>query len=49
MFHTYYDYFKYIIMSFDLINAFIIFQAYINKTLISLLNVTSVPGLNRVF
>jgi len=30
-FHTHYDYFKYMIMLFNLINASVIFQTYINK------------------
>ena len=32
IFNIHYDHFKYMIMSFNLINAFIIFQTYINKT-----------------
>ncbi len=38
MFHTHYDYFKYMIMLFNLINASVIFQTYINKILTKLLN-----------
>ncbi len=37
-FHTHYEHFKYMIMSFDLINMFITFQTYINKILTKLLN-----------
>ncbi len=38
MFHTHYDHFEYMIMSFNLINASVIFQTYINKILTELLN-----------
>jgi len=48
MFHTHYDYFKYIIMSFDLINASVIFQTYINKILTKLLNKFYVIYLNDI-
>ncbi len=48
MFHTYYDHFKYMIMSFDLINASVIFQTYINKTLTELLNDFCVIYLNDI-
>ena len=48
MFHTHYDYFKYIIMSFDLINASVIFQTYINKILTKLLNEFYVIYLNDI-
>jgi len=37
-FHTHYDHFEYMIMLFDLINTFVIFQTYINKILTELLN-----------
>ena len=37
-FRTRYDYFKYLIMLFDLINASATFQTYINKSLTSLIN-----------
>ncbi len=37
-FHTHYNHFKYMIMSFDLINTSVIFQTYINKILTKLLN-----------
>ncbi len=48
MFHNHYDHFKYMIMSFDLINAFVIFQTYINKILIELLNDFCVIYLNDI-
>ncbi len=48
MFYTHYDYFKYMIMSFDLINASVIFQTYINKILIKLLNDFCVVYLNDI-
>jgi len=38
MFYIHYKYFKYIIMSFELINTSVIFQTYINKILTELLN-----------
>ncbi len=47
-FCTYYDHFKYIIMSFDLINASVIFQTYINKILTELLNNFCVVYLNDI-
>jgi len=48
MFHTHYDHFKYMIILFDLINAFIIFQTYINKILTKLLNDFYVVYLNDI-
>ena len=48
MFHTHYDHFKYMIILFDLINAFIIFQTYINKILTKLLNDFYVIYLNDI-
>ena len=48
MFHTHYDYFKYMIMLFDLINASVIFQTYINKILTKLLNDFYVIYLNDI-
>ncbi len=48
MFHTRYDHFKYMIMSFDLINASVIFQTYINKILTELLNDFYVIYLNDI-
>ncbi len=47
-FHTHYDHFKYMIMSFDLINASVIFQTYINKILTKLLNNFCVVYLNNI-
>ncbi len=47
-FRTHYDHFKYMIMSFDLINASIIFQTYINKILTELLNNFCVVYLNDI-
>jgi len=47
-FCTHYDHFEYMIMSFDLINAFIIFQIYINKILTKLLNNFCVIYLNDI-
>ncbi len=48
MFHTCYDHFKYMIMLFDLINTFVIFQTYINKILTELLNDFCVVYLNDI-
>ncbi len=48
MFHTCYNHFKYIIMSFDLINISVIFQIYINKILTELLNNFCVVYLNDI-
>ncbi len=48
MFHTHYDHFEYMIMLFDLINASVIFQIYINKILTELLNDFYVVYLNDI-
>ena len=48
MFRTCYNYFKYMIMSFDLINASVIFQTYINKILTELLNNFYIDYLNDI-
>ncbi len=48
MFHTHYDHFEYMIMSFDLINASVIFQTYINKILTELLNDFCIVYLNDI-
>ena len=47
-FHIHYDHFKYMIMSFNLINASVIFQTYINKILTELLNDFYVIYLNNI-
>ncbi len=47
-FHTCYNHFKYMIMLFDLINASIIFQTYINKILTELLNNFCIVYLNKI-
>jgi len=47
-FCTHYDHFEYMIMSFDLINASVIFQTYINKILTELLNDFCVVYLNDI-
>ncbi len=47
-FHTHYDHFKYMIMLFDLINASVIFQTYINKILTKLLNNFCIVYLNDI-
>ncbi len=47
-FHTCYDHFEYMIMSFNLINASVIFQTYINKILTKLLNDFYVVYLNDI-
>ncbi len=48
IFCIHYDHFKYIIMSFDLINTSVIFQTYINKILTELLNNFCVIYLNDI-
>ena len=48
MFRTHYDHFKYMIMSFNLINTSVIFQTYINKILTELLNDFYVIYLNDI-
>ncbi len=48
MFCTHYNHFKYMIMLFDLINTSVIFQTYINKILIKLLNNFCVVYLNDI-
>ncbi len=48
MFHIHYNHFKYMIMSFDLINTSVIFQTYINKILTKLLNNFCVIYLNDI-
>jgi len=48
MFHTHYDHFKYLIMSFELVNASAIFQAYINQTLTERMNFICVVYLNDI-
>ncbi len=47
-FRTCYDHFEYMIMSFDLINASVIFQTYINKILTELLDDFCVVYLNDI-
>ncbi len=47
-FCTHYNHFKYMIMSFNLINASVIFQTYINKILTELLNDFYVVYLNDI-
>ncbi len=47
-FHTRYDHFEYMIMLFDLINASVIFQTYINKILTEILNDFYIVYLNDI-
>ena len=47
-FRTRYNYFEYLIMSFNLVNVSITFQAYINKILINLINIIYVVYLNEI-
>ena len=49
MFYTYYNYFKYAIMSFNFINVFAIFQFLINKALKNLINHFYIIYLNDIF
>jgi hypothetical protein len=48
MFYTCYEYFKYMIMSFELINVTVIFQIYINKVMTEFLNNFYVVYLNDI-
>ncbi len=48
IFHIHYDHFEYMIMLFDLINASVIFQTYINKILTEFLNNFCVVYLNDI-
>ena len=47
-FHMYYKHFEYLIMFFDLINAFTIFQVYINQMMYSILDVYYIVYLNDI-
>ena len=47
-FHTHYEHFEYLIMLFDLINAFVIFQVYINQMMCSILDVYCIVYLNNI-
>ena len=49
MFRTRYEYFKYQIMSFELINTSITFQIYINKTLKRLVDIICIIYLNNIW
>ena len=48
-FHTHYEHFEYLIMFFDLINASVIFQVYINQMMHDILNVYCIIYLNDIF
>ena len=47
-FRTRYDHFEYLIMSFDFVNASVIFQTYVNKTLIEIINFFCIVYLNDI-
>ena len=47
-FRTRYNHFEYLIMSFDFVNASVIFQAYVNKALIEIMNIFCVVYLNDI-
>ena len=47
-FCTHYKHFKYLIMLFDLINAFMIFQVYINQMMCNILNIYCIVYLNDI-
>ena len=47
-FHTYYEHFEYLIMLFDLINASVIFQVYINQMMCDILDVYCIVYLNNI-
>ena len=48
MFRTQYDYFKYQVMSFELTNASVLFQIYINRALKDLMNIIYIIYLNDI-
>jgi len=48
MFHIHYNHFKYLIMSFKLINTSAIFQIYINRTFVKLINFICIVYLNDI-
>ena len=48
IFRIYYNYFKYLIMPFGLANIPATFQAYINRALASLINITYIVYLNNI-
>ena len=48
MFRTRYNYFKYIVMSFELFNVFVIFQTKINKILRKLISYLCVIYFNDI-
>ena len=48
-FYIYYNYFKYLIISFKFINTSAIFQVYINRALTKLMNFICVIYLNNIF
>ena len=48
MFYMHYNYFKYLIISFELINASATFQAYINRLLAELMNFIYIIYLNNI-
>ena len=47
-FRTRYDHFEYLIMPFNLVNASAMFQTYINKALINLIDITYIVYLNDI-
>ncbi len=49
VFRTRYDYFEYIVMLFGLVNAPAIFQLYINRVLVDLINIYYIIYLNNIF
>jgi len=48
VFHTHYDHFEYLIMSFELVNVSVTFQAYINQALAEHMNFICVVYLNNI-
>ena len=48
-FHTHYSHFKYMIISFRLVNTSVTFQDYINQTLTEIVNIFCVVYLNNIF
>ena len=48
VFCTYYSHFKYMIMPFELTNALVMFQAYINQILVDLIDVFCIVYLDNI-
>ncbi len=49
VFRTRYNYFKYIVIPFGLVNTLVIFQLYINRALVGLINIYYIIYLDDIF